>query len=128
MNWRSILLYFVILCIVGTMCTESMVEESPIPLLPPVPEEEYEGKRSLNLGDTMSLDYLGPIIINLDGTTRRIANWNTLTKQEQESSWRRIRERNKIRLEQLRKSQDSSDDSSVSGSVTEADVVQDSSD
>ena len=41
---------------------------------------------------------LGPIIINADGTTRRITNWNTLTKGEQESSWRLISKRNKERL------------------------------
>lgn len=45
---------------------------------------------------------LGPIIVNTDGTTRRIANWDTLSKQEQESSWRLISARNKQRIERLR--------------------------
>lgn len=97
------------------MCDENMapitddeVEES-IPLLPPVPEN-YEGMKTLSLGDTMSLDFLGPIIINPDGTTRRISNWDTLSKQEQESSWRRISERNKIRLAQLKGDREKADE------------------
>ena len=45
---------------------------------------------------------VGPIIVNTDGTTRRIANWDTLSKQEQESSWRLISARNKQRIERLR--------------------------
>jgi hypothetical protein len=35
------------------------------------------------------------------GTTRRIDNWDTLTKQEQEVSWRRISKRNEARRKVL---------------------------
>ena len=49
-------------------------------------------------GEAVPLRDLGPIIINRDGTTRRITNWMDLTPTEQESSWRVIAERNKRRL------------------------------
>ena len=52
------------------------------------------------------MDELGPIIINPDGTTRRITNWDTLTTQEKKSSWRLISKRNKERLAKLKLEQD----------------------
>jgi hypothetical protein len=55
----------------------------------------------LELGQAMKLDILGPIIINTDGTTRRIDNWDTLTEKEKEVTWRRIRKRNAERREML---------------------------
>ena len=59
--------------------------------------------RQINLGETISLEELGPIIINADGTTRRITNWSTLNKNEQENSWRVISARNLKRLKVLQK-------------------------
>ena len=53
------------------------------------------------MGETISFPELGPIILNTDGTTRRIVNWDTLTKQEQEMSWRMIQKRNAERREKL---------------------------
>lgn len=40
---------------------------------------------------------MGPVIINADGTTRRIDNWDQMTKSEQEVAWRRIAKRNEER-------------------------------
>lgn len=60
--------------------------------------------RTLNFGEKISMDELGPIIVNPDGTMRRIANWNELTKAEQESTFRQISARNKRRIEALRES------------------------
>ena len=42
-------------------------------------------------GDKLKLDHLGPMIINEDGTIRRIANWESLTEAD----------RNKRRIEEL---------------------------
>ena len=42
-------------------------------------------------------DLLGPIILNTDGTTRRIANWDSLSEHEQQVSWKRISKRNEVR-------------------------------
>ena len=64
----------------------------------------------------MRFEELGPIIVNLDGwiicnisyniytigTTRRISNWDTLSKQEKDSSFRIISARNKKRIQKLR--------------------------
>jgi predicted Fe-S protein YdhL (DUF1289 family) len=48
---------------------------------------------------------MGPVIINTDGTTRRISNWNELSEQEREVSWRRIAKRNEERREKLLEAQ-----------------------
>ena len=56
-------------------------------------------------GDAVPLRELGPIIINRDGTTRRITNWHDLTPVEQESSWRVIAARNKRRIVALKRKQ-----------------------
>ena len=52
-------------------------------------------------GNPVGLDDLGPIIINEDGTMRRIANWALLTPKEKAATSRRISTRNKKRLEKL---------------------------
>lgn len=52
------------------------------------------------------LDFLGPIIVNTDGTLSRIPNWSTLTKDEQLNTLRLIAKRNKIRMEILKQQQE----------------------
>ena len=59
----------------------------------------------LQFGETLKLDFLGPIIINTDGTTKRIANWDALTEKEKEVSWRRIGKRNEERKKILSQEQ-----------------------
>lgn len=71
--------------------------EGNVPLLPAAAEAGTAAHLELG-GKGVSMPELGPIIINADGTTRRITNWNTLTKGEQESSWRLISKRNQERL------------------------------
>ena len=74
-----------------------------LPQLPAVSEHSEDLFKSLELnGNSVSMEELGPIIINIDGTTRRISNWNTLTKHEKETTFRLIKERNKKRLDRLR--------------------------
>lgn len=79
---------------------EGSAEE--VPALP-APSDYSEGPtRVLQLGgDAVKMDDLGPIIINTDGTTRRIANWQTLTPAEQKNTIRLISARNKKRIEAL---------------------------
>ena len=78
-------------------------EDEGIPLLPAATTGE---SRQIELGgEALKMDDLGPIIINADGTTRRISNWDTLSKQEKESSWRLIAARNKRRIEDLERKQ-----------------------
>ena len=82
---------------------DEMIEKE-IPLLPHATSNPDE-VRSLKLGESMKLDELGPIIITNDGHARRITNWDTLTPQEKESSFRVISARNKKRLEKLQQKQ-----------------------
>jgi hypothetical protein len=44
---------------------------------------------------------MGPLIINLDGTVRRISNWRSLTTREKKVAWRKIAQRNRARLSHL---------------------------
>lgn len=77
--------------------------EKEILMLPPSVDVNGEVSRTIKLGESISLEELGPIIINADGTTRRITNWSTLTEAEQKSSWRVISARNLKRLKILQK-------------------------
>lgn len=77
--------------------------------IPRLPAVDFNGTGkipTLKLGETLRLDAMGPIILNADGTTRRIDNWKAMTKHEQDVTWRRIRKRNQERrnklLEQLK--------------------------
>jgi hypothetical protein len=55
----------------------------------------------IRLGETIRLEEMGPIILNTDGTTRRIDNWDTLTEHERQVTWRRISKRNEERRQKL---------------------------
>lgn len=82
----------------------SMNEEQPeIPLLPEADPNSNIPK--INLGETIRFEEMGPIILNSDGTTRRIANWDQMTEQEQKTTWRRISKRNEERRQMLLKQQ-----------------------
>jgi len=83
-------------------------EHSEVPLLPPSDPNDTSIP-SLKMGEKLKLDHLGPIIINPDGTTRRIENWDTMTEKEREVAWRRISKRNQVRIDTLNKQQISQD-------------------
>jgi hypothetical protein len=53
-------------------------------------------------GEPLALDEYGPIIINHDGSGRRIVNWNALTPTEQDIAKRRVAKRNKERIDKLK--------------------------
>lgn len=88
--------------------SQSPQNENHDSLALPAPNDELGNPSTtqLPLGGTVSMDHLGPIIINTDGTTKRIANWDQLTKAEQENTIRVISARNKKRIEALKKQQD----------------------
>lgn len=72
------------------------------PTVPQLPESSGDDTvPTLKLGEKMKFDHLGPIIINSDGSTRRIGNWDTLTEKEKEVTWRRISKRNEERRQAL---------------------------
>jgi hypothetical protein len=78
--------------------------------LPPSnPDNKNDDIKTLKMGESLKLDHLGPIILNTDGTTRRINNWDILTEHEREVTWRRIKKRNGERrkiLEEQQKKQE----------------------
>jgi len=51
--------------------------------------------------ESIRFEEMGPVIINADGTTRRIDNWDQMTRGEQEVAWRRIAKRNEERRKVL---------------------------
>ncbi|KAG1657467.1 hypothetical protein FOA52_003003 [Chlamydomonas sp. UWO 241] len=71
-------------------------------LLPEAGEGGGGGARSLNLGEHISLDHLGPVVVHEDGTVSRVTNWAELTPHEQENTRRVLGQRNKRRLEKLK--------------------------
>ena len=76
----------------------------------PAPRAAKEGDapvRVINLssGASVSLDALGPVVVNEDGTLARIGNWSQMTPQEQATTQRRISARNNDRLAALRAKQ-----------------------
>lgn len=53
-------------------------------------------------GSSTSLDELGPVVVNKDGTLARISNWQKMTEDEQATTMRLIGAQNKRRLAALR--------------------------
>lgn len=68
-----------------------------------LPEAKEGGTRKVALGERVSLDNIGPLVIQTDGTAKRIANWDKLSPQERESTLRVIGKRNRERVAQLKK-------------------------
>lgn len=83
-------------------------ETNEIPLLPPSTGDDPTIP-SIKLGESIRFEEWGPIILNTDGTTRRIANWDEMTAAEQAVTWRRISKRNEERrlvlLEQMKQNE-----------------------
>lgn len=77
--------------------------ETPSEVLQIEDASDQQATQSLQLGESYKFDDLGPIIINSDGTTQRIANWKELSEQEKMNSFRLIAKRNKARREILEK-------------------------
>ena len=77
---------------------------SPSPALLSLSESASESSpRTLLVGGpSLSLDELGPIVINTNGTTSRITNWDALSQGEQERSRKLVAKRNAERLIVLR--------------------------
>jgi hypothetical protein len=79
----------------------SSENNSKIPQLPPPDPNSSKDIPTIKLGETIRFEEWGPIILNTDGTTRRIDNWDQLTDKEKEVTWRRISKRNEERRQVL---------------------------
>lgn len=79
------------------------------PLLLPPPDQTQLSKSS---SDVHKIDFsngskdlaneLGPLVINKDGTTGRITNWQQMTEEEKQRTLRIITARNRKRLQALK--------------------------
>lgn len=54
-------------------------------------------------GITVKLDHLGPVVVNVDGTLSRIANWEHMTEIERTKTLIVLGKRNKERMEALKR-------------------------
>lgn len=87
--------------------TQSGPPESTANEIPRLPESSPDSNLPrIKLGETISFERLGPVIINTDGTTRVIENWNELSSNEQAVTWRRISKRNEERRKILLEKQE----------------------
>merc|ERR1712146_290921 len=90
---------------VGNEDSEKGKEDTPILALPEA--EDKDKVQTLEVGGAgIKLDDLGPVIVNKDGTMRRIANWANLSPQEQAATLRRIGKRNQERVKELQEQQE----------------------
>ncbi|KIM23872.1 hypothetical protein M408DRAFT_332076, partial [Serendipita vermifera MAFF 305830] len=69
------------------------------PLALPAPEDAET--TTLEVGSSVKLDKLGPMIINSDGTVSRISNWQEMSQLERDRTVRVLLKRNQIRLSSL---------------------------
>jgi hypothetical protein len=53
-------------------------------------------------GSSVTLDHLGPMVVNVDGTMSRISNWEQMAEIERKNTLRIIGKRNKQRLDALK--------------------------
>ena len=90
----------------GDVSEHKTTKAAPAPRNAALDEAVNEEIRQVEVGgEAVSMSELGPIIINADGTMRRIRNWDQLTQREKDATISKISKRNKIRLEKLRESQ-----------------------
>ncbi|KAH8175678.1 hypothetical protein LIA77_04096 [Sarocladium implicatum] len=54
---------------------------------------------------TVSLDAMGPVVVNKDGTVSRVTNWGKMTEIEKETTLRVLGKRNKQRLAALKEAE-----------------------
>lgn len=68
----------------------------------PGPEEGETTVLDVSSGQSVSLDHLGPMVVNTDGSLSRINNWAEMSAIEQKTTLKIIGKRNKQRLQALK--------------------------
>ncbi|KAI2611619.1 uncharacterized protein GGS25DRAFT_483429 [Hypoxylon fragiforme] len=76
--------------------------KTPLPLPEPTHASDNNVTQLPVDGEGVRLDHLGPLVVNQDGTTSRIANWGEMAEIEKQNTLRILGKRNKQRLETLR--------------------------
>jgi len=70
-----------------------------------LPTRENPPQATLDLSSgsgTATLPGLGPMVVNVDGTISRIANWDQMAEVERQNTLRILKRRNKVRLDALK--------------------------
>ena len=79
----------------GTAPDTDVQSEGEEVFLLPAPSEESGGEvTKLSIGETVSMDEMGPMVINKDGTISRITNWDVKLPHEKEAILKVISKRN----------------------------------
>ncbi|KAJ4984064.1 prenylcysteine oxidase [Stagonosporopsis vannaccii] len=75
-----------------------------LPQVPLLPSPELDsGAPQLEVGgEAVTLDHLGPMVVNKDGSLSRIANWKAMSEKERQNTLRVLGKRNQLRLGDLR--------------------------
>lgn len=85
---------------------ESQPQSTQETLYLPSSEQSEDQPKRLDLsaegGSTVTLDHLGPMVVNVDGTLARISNWQEMAEIERKNTLRVLGKRNKQRLEALK--------------------------
>lgn len=82
-------------------------ESNKIPLgLPEPPSADAPHKLDVSTGEGVSLDALGPMVVNKDGTISRISNWDKMAPIEKANTLRIVGKRNQERMAALRKEEE----------------------
>lgn len=95
----------------------SSTEPSPRNALPAPGSADNDNVTTLDVsgaGTTVKLDGLGPLVVNVDGTMSRIANWDKMAEIERQNTLRIIGKRNQQRLAALREARGISEGSNDS--------------
>lgn len=86
----------------GAACGNAAVAATARAALPPACDQRSPRPAACPAGEAaVPLDELGPLIVNPDGSLRRIANWQELSEGERAAALRRLSRRNAQRLATL---------------------------
>lgn len=72
-------------------------KSEPLALPSTSDSRDDDGATAINNGTTVSMDALGPVVVNTDGTMSRINNWAEMSEIEKRNTLRIIGKRNRER-------------------------------
>ena len=76
-----------------------MADDARALLALPSPEDASTSVTlDVSTGEAVTLDHIGPVVVNTDGTLSRITSWHRMTDDERRVAKRRIAKRNVERL------------------------------
>eukprot|EP01060_Flectonema_neradi_P005220 TRINITY_DN13461_c0_g1_i1.p1 TRINITY_DN13461_c0_g1~~TRINITY_DN13461_c0_g1_i1.p1 ORF type:complete len:144 (+),score=36.86 TRINITY_DN13461_c0_g1_i1:51-434(+) len=102
-----VFLFAALICLLLVPAAKADEGEDEIPILSEIPgvgegNDEAGPAIPLKLGEKKKLDHIGPLVINKDGTTKRVTNWDKMTPDERDAAYERIIARNRLRLKDLK--------------------------